>query len=216
MYTRILSLAVAAGALLAPAAVYAQEREAFPLSGGWYLSGAVGGSWIADADFTDSGLSGEISLDGAPVLAGAVGKSLTDTLRAEVEVSWRRADLDALTLDGFTGSAGLSGDLSTTAALASLAYDFNPGGRLRPYVTGGVGLAHHDGDLDAVGGLPARISDSDTTFAWQVGAGAAWALSDRVALFGGYRYLGSADPSFDTLEAEFGAHEVQAGLRWAL
>lgn len=161
-------------------------------------------------------MSGEISLDGGAQFAGAVGKSLTDSVRTELEISWRKANLGALTLDGFTGSAGLSGEMSTTAVLASLAYDFRPGERFLPYVTGGIGFAHHDGDLNAVGGLPARISDSDTTFAWQLGGGAAWALDHRATLFAGYRYLGTADPAFDTLEAEYGAHEAQIGLRWAL
>lgn len=82
----------------------------------------------------------------------------------------------------------------------------------RPYVSAGLGVARHDGELSAAG---ISSSDKDTVFAYQVGAGLGYDVTDNVNIFGGYRYLGSSDATLDTLEAEYDAHELRVGVRYA-
>lgn len=64
--------------------------------------------------------------------------------------------------------------------------------------------ARHKGDVDAVAGLGTPGADaSDTVFAYQAGAGASYDLGNNVALFGGYRYLGTSDADFDGIETDY-------------
>lgn len=177
----------------------------------WYISGAVGLTKTNDADFKDTGLTGDFEIDNTINFAVAVGRQIKEHVRGELELSHRKADLDTLNVNG-VGSASIGGDVTTTAALINGYYDFMPDNKFSPYLSGGIGLARHDGEASG-GGV--TVSDDDTVFAYQVGAGASYDIDNRTALFGGYRYFGSSDPEFDTLEAEYDAHEVRVGVRYS-
>lgn len=105
----------------------------------------------------------------------------------------------------------MGGDVTTTAILINGYYDFMPENKFSLYLSGGIGLARHDGEL-RFGGVSS--SDDDTVFVYQIGAGASYDIARRTVLFGGYHYLGSSDPDFDGTEAEYGAHEVRVGIRY--
>ena len=94
-------------------------------------------------------------------------------------------------------------------------YDFATDKKISPYLSLGAGFARHNAELNSLAGISVtEIDESDTVFAFQIGAGASYDISEKTALFAGYRYLGSADPDFDTLEAEYDAHELRVGLRY--
>lgn len=188
---------------------------------GVYLSASLGHTTIQDSGFTDSSLanvglptSGEFELDRAISFAGALGTRLTPHFMAEVEVSYRNADIDTASLDGIGDleDFGLSvgGEMKTWALLVNGYYDVLPDQQISPYVSLGGGFARHSGEL-TIDNVSA--DESDTVFAYQVGAGVNIDLGSGVGLFGGYRYFGSADPSFDTLDAEYQAHEIRVGMR---
>lgn len=197
--------------------------------GQWYVSGAAGWSIVPDSDFTWSELStigspttGEFALDNGANFAAAVGAKVNQNLRTEVEVSYRKANIDSVSLDGVgdveTFLAGLGvpvdigGNVKTWALLLNGYYDFMPESRFHPYLSAGIGLARHNAKL-SIGGV--SDSASDTKFAYQAGAGASYDLTSQTALFGGYRYLGSSDPNFDGVDAEYDAHEIRVGLRFS-
>lgn len=180
----------------------------------YYLSIGAGVTHTSDSDWDDGTDTGSIDLSNAVNFAAAIGANVSDNARAELEVSYRNADLDSITLDG-VGSADLNGELKTTVVLLNGYYDFMQGQKFRPFISAGIGLARHSGTVDAVGGLGTPgVDATDTVFAFQAGIGASYAVSDQTDIWGGIRYLGSSDPDFDGLEAEYDAGEARIGLRF--
>ena len=54
----------------------------------------------------------------------------------------------------------------------------------------------------------------DNTFAWQVGAGLGYAITENTTIDAGYRYMdyGSFDKNFSELDTD--AHEIHLGARY--
>lgn len=180
-----------------------------------YLSLGVGLTDTMDSDWDDSvGDQGTIGIDNSANFSAAIGASFLKNTRTELEVSYRKAGLSDISLDG-VGSASLNGDLTTWGFLVNGYYDFPLKSKISPYLSAGIGVAHHKGTIDAVGGLGTPGTDStDTVFAYQVGLGASYAITEKASLWAGYRYLGSADPNFDDISAEYHANELRAGVRF--
>ena len=63
------------------------------------------------------------------------------------------------------------------------------GGRLSPYLVGGVGLLHGEFNDRKAGGIGTHIRGDDTSLAATVGAGVEWFVADNVALGVEARYL---------------------------
>lgn len=180
-----------------------------------YLSLGAGITHANDSDWDSAGLSGTIDIDNAANFSLAFGGGVARNVRTEVELAYRNANLSEISIDG-GGSASLDGELKTWTLLVNGYYDFMEGQKFRPYLSAGLGAARHEGDISAVGGIGTPGADgSDTVFAYQVGAGAGYALTDKTSLWGGYRYLGTSDPDFDGLSAEYHAHEFRAGVKFS-
>lgn len=105
--------------------------------------------------------------------------------------------------------------------MANVWWDFRNSSAFTPYVGGGIGLSfiHAKGDLSleySIPGNPSKSFSGDlggrttTNFAWQLGAGCAWNITDTVALDLGYRFmsLGSAR----TAEENFSYTMTTAGV----
>jgi len=58
-------------------------------------------------------------------------------------------------------------------------------------------------------------SVDDTTFAWQLGAGVAYAATDHVTFDAGYRYADYGDFTKDDDKIDVSAHEFYLGARYA-
>ena len=179
-----------------------------------YISAKVGITKTSDADWSDTGLTGDIGIDTGKNIAFAYGFNAMPSLRTELEVSYRKADLDDITVDG-VGTADLTGDVKTWGFLLNGYYDFMADQSFSPYISAGVGALRHSGKISSVAGLGVTgVSGSDTVFAYQLGAGASYDIGHNLALDGGYRYLGSSDPDFSTTTAEYDAHEFRLGVRY--
>lgn len=179
-----------------------------------YIAAKIGITKTSDADWSDSGLTGDIGIDNATNFAVAYGFNVVPSVRTELEVSYRNADLDDVTVDG-VGSADLGGDLKSWGFLLNGYYDFLADQAFSPYLTAGIGALRHTGKVTSVAGLGVTgASDSDTVFAYQLGGGASYDVTEKVALDGGYRYLASTDPKFDGMKAEYDAHEFRVGVRY--
>ena len=204
--TRLIVVCAAALALLFSNPVYAN----------WYGSIQAGANWLDDADTTISAgpaaLSGDVEFDSGYTLSGAIGYAYPSGLRLEGELSYRNNDLDQ------SEGVGLDGDVTATAVLANLWYDFKTGGKWKPYIGGGLGFAQVNLDLDGVEGISIGFDDNDWVFAYQLGAGVAFPISSKTMLSVDYRYFATSDPEFKDLgvkiDSEIRSHALMLGLRF--
>ncbi len=191
-------------------------------------SGNAGVASLSDADATDTFTGGsataEIEFDKGLGVTGAVGHSW-DNFRLEGELSYRKNDLDAvdvktLTVAGvlFTalGTAELEGDTSSFGFMANGWYDFDTGTKWVPFLGAGLGVASINIDAESVAGVTVVYDESDTVFAYQVGAGIGYKVTPTTTINLAYRFFGTSDPEFDDgvdkIEAEYSSHSILIGF----
>jgi OOP family OmpA-OmpF porin len=182
----------------------------------WYGTVSGGKAWFESDDFV-GGTSGPLTQKfgheyGVSAAIGYAFKRVP--LRFEGEFTYFRADVDALpgTLTTFQG-----GSDKHYVGMANLYYDVALSGmlqRLKPYVGLGLGfdVEKWGQSLVAPSGVnTAGRFDTEVFFAYQVKAGLAYALSDRLDALVGYRYFRTAERSLDspTVQVPF-PHDAQA------
>ena len=84
-------------------------------------------------------------------------------------------------------------------------------GGISPYLGGGLGVGFVNVDVDSISGVSLDASDSETGFAYQVGGGLMWGLTDDVALDLGYRYRGVMVDDYDQ---SLTSHNVLLGINF--
>jgi OmpA-OmpF porin, OOP family len=197
MWKSFAGAAVAAVTLLTAPTAFAQD---------WYVRGELGGSVGGKVDVNGAG-GGEFDLDNGLVVGVAVGSSLGQGLRTEVELVY---------LDNDVSIPSSSSDVKVTGLFGNVAYDFDlgtPG--VTPYVGAGIGYAktEHSNPL---------TRDDDSNFAWQLKGGVGFEISPGVTLDANYRYLNAPDFSGRrigggaSVEADTDAHVLSVGVRYRL
>ncbi len=207
---------------------------------GWYVSGNVGAAFASAIDLSNEteevGAGGvlttsrdktELTTDIGYGLDAALGYAWR-TLRLEGEVSWSRLGVDELKLGK---SANLQvdvewgGDVSALGLMANGWYDIDTGTRWVPYFGGGLGAARVETGLGATGTITdldddevtrhdGRITTSkDWVFAYQIGAGVGYRVSDAAVVQLGYRFLGTSEGDFRGTKAKLQIHRVSVGVR---
>ena len=192
----------------------------------WYGTVSGGKAWFQSDDFI-GGTSGPITqqFGNAYGLSAAVGYAFQRfPLRLEGEFTYFRADVVSLpgTLTTFQG-----GSDRHYVGMANLYYDVALSGmlqRLKPYVGVGVGFDVEKWGLSLVapsGANTAGRYDTEVFFAYQVKAGLAYALTDRLDALVGYRYFRTAERTLDSPTTQTPlSHDAQVinflefGLRW--
>lgn len=110
------------------------------------------------------------------------------------------------------------GDVSTFGLFGNVYYDINTGSALKPFVGAGLGYQWVDVDYQPSG--VAVGDDSDSVFAYQLMAGASYAVTDSVEVFGQYTYRDTTEdvdipltllPA--TLDVEAQQSLITAGVR---
>ncbi len=148
--------------------------------------------------------------------------------RTEFEVSYREFEADTLnfTGNGPANETNTGGDISSTLLFANLLWDVDLGSQSRftPYIGGGFGVALTD--LDVVYGPGVRLNDDDESFAFQLIAGTAIKLSDRIDLTIDGRYTSLVDVDADrfapngaltgNVQDDIDDFTINAGLRFNL
>ena len=171
-------------------------------------------------------VAGDIELSDEMGFALAVGFETTGGQRVELEAAFRSSDIEGASgvrLNSIPVPSGyrLSGDMDTWSLMVNVRQVIDVG-PVRPYVGGGLGFARHDGTAAlAVGPLPPLLpaglagveSGHDTVFAYQFMAGVEVDMAEGATLFGGYRYMGTADLEIERLTASFDTHAIEAGVR---
>jgi OmpA-OmpF porin, OOP family len=188
--------ALVAAAFFLPATAKAEDGYGFwPKWEGAYVAGQAGGSFPTDDE-----------LDNGGSYALALGYQFNANVRTELEGSYRNNDFDSGVTDA---------DADTWGLMLNAFYDFKNESRLTPYVGGGIGWAHSnlDGDVGGIG-----FDDSDDAFAYQLGAGLAFNVTDGLALTADYRWFDTTDFTYDFAgvegDADYSAHEIRAGFRY--
>ena len=166
----------------------------------------------------------EATAEDAFVGGGAVGVKTKWGFRPEFEVTHRKNQLQSRVDGGLAGFLYGTGYIRETTVLANLNYDFDTGTRFVPYIGAGAGFVMNSHKVNYRNAfLQVRTDDKDATFAYQVGAGAAYNITDHMAFTLGYRFLATT-PSNTGLNANgnlayendrYKAREVLAGLRYS-
>ena len=178
------------------------------------------------------------------VASGQLGYQMDSGLRAEIELSYASSDVkshDSLAaggavIDGVDVAvltrgapdaanptvgqviADGQGKVKTLGVFLNAFYDINAGGGFEPYL--GAGIGFQDVDVKFMpSGVPVA-DDSDSSLAWQAMAGASFAVSSSVELFGQFTYrenFDRANVELSLLPADLGVQSSQsmvtAGLR---
>ncbi|NWG70767.1 MAG: outer membrane beta-barrel protein [Parvularculaceae bacterium] len=182
--------------------------------GGFYVGAFAGLHFPEDVQLNGFNAANQVRaiearLDNGTVYGAAVGYAGRDhsfgRWRAEVETSFRSADLDGLALNGVDRTVLDGSEVSTVAALVNVAYDtpkfFD---RLRFSAGAGFGLAVIDHEIRylvanaaAIGSIPGNlqiaIPSSEATYAYQLLGGADFALTNRLSLTTEFRYVKQGD-----------------------
>ncbi len=194
----------------------------------WYASANAGVSILRDYDITDTfaagNATGEVDSDNGAVFSAAVGHAWGG-LRVEGEFSYRKNDLDSVRVDTITvagvvftalGTFDFEGDTTSYGFMANGWYDFDTGSNWVPFVGLGVGVARLNLDIQSVAGVGVTYDESDTVFAYQVGAGLGYRVTPTMTVTLSYRYFATKDPEFDDgvdkIETEYASHNIMAGL----
>lgn len=159
----------------------------------------------ADYDEPGYSLSADDSVLGGAVAFGVEHKTSAGTVRTEVEYN-RNQDMEKKLFSGLAKA-----EVESQSLMFNTYYDIDTNSKFTPYVGAGVGYAKIKGKLSAFG-----MSDdmSDTNFAWQVGAGVGYELTENVTMDAGYRYADYGDFSEYDSKLDVSAHEFYVGARY--
>lgn len=201
---------LSSGCLLLTAPAQANELDQ---ATGFYATLGLGASWLNDqstnyleplsAHYTyDGGFSGDAGLgyDFGPI-------------RAELTYAFNSFSSNAL--ESSLGSLEVSGGSTRlNSGYLSAYWDLPVGGRLVPYIGGGVGFSHYSygsGSLDGV----AYPGGSADTFGYQAKAGVSWLVSRQTDAYLEGVYQGGS--SFTIAGEDYGAINswgARLGVRW--
>ncbi|MGB0498540.1 MAG: outer membrane protein, partial [Rubricella sp.] len=173
---------------------------------------------VADPDYA----SGDLSLEYGFDLNGAIGYDLGGIL-IEAQIGRAAGGTDTLSFPDATApfdSAETDGDVSIVYGMVNGWIEIPTEGPITPFVGGGIGYASLSIDTAFTLGSNNGIDSSDTVFAYQIGAGATYALSETNMLAVRYRYLTTGDGDFtdneDTaISAGLSAHIFDVGVRFS-
>lgn len=188
-----------------------------------YMYTTVNGGW---GKLTDSTFHLPVGFVAAPkhpidvgfnsglLISGGIGYDFGN-IRAEGVIQYQKNQVNTLTIPGYWADGG--GHVTNESFMLNGYYDISPHSRICPFFTAGVGVDRVKViNLSAWNNTPSAVnlgSSDDTVFAWQVGAGLAFAVSEQASVDITYRYFGTSSPDFDGVSAEIGSNDITLGLR---
>jgi OmpA-OmpF porin, OOP family len=196
--------------------------------GSVYVGLAAGANWLGDTNpLTTGGDTLNTDFDTGWLLAAAVGYRWPGGLRTEVELGYRNNDAAGVFEfpnggGGFTHT-NVNGGVSQFSVLVNAFYDFPVAENFS--LTLGAGIGGASADVDVAGSSDLLIEgDSEWGFAYQLIAGASFAVSPECDVFVQYRYFGN-DGAVTTYpppnnplatELDLDSHGVLLGFRVAV
>ena len=184
-----------------------------------YGSFNAGVAKSADGNMTISGVgSAELEYDTSFTVGGAIGYRLGESgdYRVEGEVAYQNNEVDRIANNSLPYNPG-GGEISSMEAsiltfLLNGYIDFNYGSAFSWFFTGGFGFARIDGEMTEDG---VTYDEDDTVFAYQLGVGTGYAVTETVTLDCKYRYLSTEDFNIEGGEIEVLSHNITVGIRVA-
>jgi OOP family OmpA-OmpF porin len=182
--------------------------------GSAYVSGALGMAATDDVDANSNTFLAPIDTETGRAGFVAIGRHFGEMVRGEIELAHTQHDVDQI------GGTQASGDVETLALGGNLLFDFHLSGEITPYVGLGAGMVRVSlDDVTPVGG--STVDDSATVPYLQGIAGAAYAINDRLTLFGDLRFratqrLDLATRAGTAVSPNLSDRRVMVGLRWRI
>ena len=187
----LLSL-LAAGLFAVPSISHAASNPYVSLSGGLGLMN----------NSTEDGIADYVTFKTGYVINGAVGLK-TDYARLEAEVGYHRNVIDTYAFSSLPDA-----DISLWSFMANgyLDYEMKDSG-ISPYIMAGIGCASLTWDEPG-------WNDTQTVFAWQIGAGVGIKAGDKATVDLGYRYFKPSDVTWkDDTKNTFASSNILVGVR---
>jgi opacity protein-like surface antigen len=224
MTKKIASAVAAAAIALAGTSAFAADlivdtpAPAAPAAsaGDWYVSLFAGGVWSPETTGDYYGWAYDVTTDAGYALGIAVGTKVFDALRVEVELSGTSTGISDVYTEFNGDYPDFDGSVSALYLLGNAWFDLDVGGGFTPYLGGGVGLASVSVDFNDW-----SWNVDGTGFAYQLGAGVKFDVSDNLAIDLGYRFksvpgLTVEDSGGDELtDIDLTSHVIQAGLTFS-
>ena len=185
-----------------------------------YFAGYLGLDTFRSYKFTETSVptTGAINLRNSPSFGAALGLHLTDNVRVEAELSYRKPTGSSIGFDSVgPSSTGLGGNLRTVLMMINGYYDipYKIHG-VQPFLGAGIGMADVRGHLLDSSGTVAAQGGTSKGLAWQGGGGLRYTLNSNVSLTGSYRYIGTTDPMIGSYKFSYHTNEFRMGLEYAL
>lgn len=138
----------------------------------------------------------------------ALGFEIFEDVRTELEFSYQRNGLGDFSASGAFAGQPFNSDASfqTATVFGNVWFDldFLGGDRIKPYIGGGVGLGVIDANLfDNLGAIQ-DIDVDGAVFAYQLGFGLNFGITQRLDLGAGYRFRGFASTENNLFSPPFG------------
>ena len=124
------------------------------------------------------------------LVGGAIGIRLSDNIRTEAEIAYRRYSVDEVEFNGRAPNK-INGYADAISFIGNAWYDIPLDSRLTPYAGGGLGFGYATYSNRGSG-----YKDSDTGFMFQLGTGIKWAMTEKMSLDIGYRFRGLLNLKF--------------------
>lgn len=182
----------------------------------------IGASTAAESGTQGAGTGLRAEFGGGVGFGGDFGWRYGNGWAAEVEWNYRRHSLDALKKGAAT--VARDGDFASNTLLVNGVRHFAKTGAWTPYLGAGIGWVQEiDIDLTPAAGGAERGYSSGRKVAFQLIAGAEYALTDRWSLAGDARWLRVGSVSLDNEQGNPGGSmgplnykplSVQLGLRY--
>lgn len=194
---------LAAGVIAAPSLASAAEP---------YVSFSAGMGFMHNTDIKADGekFNDALEYKTGYALEGALGMQM-EMFRVELAGGYQSNKIDAffdLDLDEAEEES-----VSVISVMANGYADLDMSDQIAPYVMAGAGMAFAEMSLDVEGEEP--MSESDSAFAWQVGAGIGVQASEQIAVDLGYRYFATADLTLDDTKAKLDSSKLMLGMRYS-
>jgi len=173
---------------------------AFAQAGTPYISASTGLALLNNS--SEDGVNDAVKYNTGYLVNGAIGMKC-DYSRFEAEIGYQNNSVDTYLGNNDNRNARVA--MTTLMANGYLDYNMK-NSDVSPYVMAGLGASNVTLKNDF-------SSDSDTSFAWQLGAGVGIKASEKVTVDVGYRYLSPSDISVSGFKYSLASSNILVGLR---
>lgn len=201
----LFTASLSAAALGWAGAACAQSQPDYQSQPGFYVSGEGGISMLPNLQLKSAGTTANEHFDTGYAYGGAAGYDMGNGTRMELDALHQMSSLTSI------GGVATSGHLQSTSLMLNGQYDILHNASVTPYVGAGIGAQN-------VGASINGASDSGWKPAYQAEAGLRTNISDKVSLFGEYRFSQSEAANLSLggtdMHQHFADHSILAGLTY--